>query len=163
LAISVVTFQVFKLASGEQVLVRQLTESDEAPEPGERTRKANEEALRRSAARFGFGDEFSAILAAADRLGLHKYVTHKSVMVAPMVDRRRCLFLVYADRPCREGGLRTYVASPAFEEFFHIPAKRVEELLGHSEWGCLTTQRIAPFLRGLEDLVGEAPKPEASS
>jgi Holliday junction resolvase-like predicted endonuclease len=162
LAISVVTFQVFKLASGEQVLVRQLTESDEAPEPKERTRKASEEALCRSAAAFGFGKEFAAIIEAADRLGLHKYVTNKSVMVAPMADRRRCLFLVYADKLYKGTGLRTCIVPTAFEEFFNIPAKRVRDLLGHAEWGCLTKERTASFLHGLEKLMQEAKTPEAS-
>jgi len=82
-------------------------------------------------------------------------------MIAPMADRRRCLFLVYADKPYKGDGLRTYVAAAAFEEFFHIPAKRVEDLLGHAEWGSLTKQRTASFLRGLEQLMAEARKPEA--
>jgi hypothetical protein len=163
LAISVVSFQVFTLASGEQVLVRELTESDETPEPKERTRKSNEDVLRRSAATLGFGTEFNVILGAADRLGLHKYVTHKSVMFAPMADRRRCLFLVYADKLHKGSGLKTYVEPAAFQEFFNIPAERVRDLLGHTEWGCLTKERTSSFVRGLETLMEEAKTLEASS
>jgi len=152
LPISVVSFQVFKLASGEQVLVRELTESDDAPQPKDRAIKANVEALCRSAETFGFGKEFSAIVDAADRFGLHRYVTHKSVMFAPMADRRRCLFLVYADKLYKGVGLKTYVVPSAFQEFFNIPDGRVQKLLGHSEWGYLTKERIASFVVGLDTL-----------
>jgi hypothetical protein len=160
LSISVVTFQVFKLTGGERVLIRELTESDEL-EPGQdRDAVRREKALRRSASIFGLGKEFEAILTVADRYGLKKRITNKSIMFAPPADARRVLFLVYADKPSKDGGLNMFVSSDAFKEFFGLPRRRVVELLGHDGWGSLVRGRVGRFTRGLEELLQKATQKE---
>jgi Holliday junction resolvase-like predicted endonuclease len=154
-SISVVTFQVFRLDGGKRVLVRELTESDAPQADQDRSSAFREKALRQSAAAFGMGKEFDAILSMANRHGLRKRITNKSVMFAPPADARRVLFLVYADRPMKDGGLRTWVNPEAFKEFFGLKPHRVVELLCHDRSGSLVRGRVPKFTRGLDELLRE--------
>lgn len=147
LPIHAVTFQVFALASGERILIRELSETELAPEPAIKV-----EAVLKRADRSGTGDALRKIHSVATNLGLHPRPWKTSIMYAPQLNRTRCLFTVWAD-PKLTGKVRIYMASEAVEEFFGIKAAQVTRAVGFEGWGEVDPAEVDSLLGRIKSLL----------
>ena len=129
--IRAINFEVFDLADGSKVLVREAKESAtpaRAPESA-----AEQRTLERVIAVAGGpespeGKSLLAIAAAAERNGLHVRPYKVSLMITPPSMRTRMLFVVWKDE--RRAGTGITFSPEAIAEFFPIAPERVVEILG---------------------------------
>jgi hypothetical protein len=123
--ISVVSYQVHSLGSGQRVLVRQLRESD-APVPGERAKPSPDEVESRVLA---LPPEVKAIYGAAVEHGWHPRWWPKTIWFGPPTNRSRSLLGM--DKVVDEsGGVRVWVGPSAIAEFLPVSEEEVKGLLG---------------------------------
>ena len=114
--ISIVSFEVFELDGGPQLLVREVV--DEPAEPPAPRQKLTVEAIRRRAVDAGVVEQFDRFVAMARKAGLAVQPQRASVRIAPPDNRTR--FLMYARPQAGESGgeLLVHVGPEAFAEFF---------------------------------------------
>ena len=100
------------------------------------------------------------LLAAGDRLGLHLRPYVVSVMLTPPTNKTRMLFTVAPET----GGLRVWVSTDAFEEFFpEISADEARRQLGSAEpERLLDDAATREFIVGLERLLHPTPLQQAA-
>ena len=127
--ISVVSFDVFEVAGGQQLLIREVVDEPTGlPTP---RRRLTEDAIRRRAIDAGVGKQFDRFVKMARQAGLAVQPQRASVRIAPPTNRTR--FLMYA-RPQTggDGGELLIHAGPKqFAEFFpHIDEGDAIEALG---------------------------------
>lgn len=126
--ISVVSFEVFQLDDGPQLLIREVTEEPVEPLP---RRRLTVEAIRRWAADVGVGEQFDRFVNIARAAGLAVQPQRASVRIAPPTNRTR--FLMYAQPRSGDSGgeLRIHVGAKVFPEFFpHVDEQEVVEAIG---------------------------------
>jgi len=158
---SVVSFEVFALPSGEQALVRELTESDE--EPGTALRRTsnkrptpNREQFLQLAESNGCGDAIRQFIEGAERAGLYPRLYPRSVMLTPPTNKTRGLLGTNVN-PDRDGNLRVWNVPETFTEFYDIPESRYEEAMGvGNDWLAVPQKEVASFMGRLAKLVREA-------
>ena len=146
--ISVVSFEVFEVASG-QLLIREVV--DEPTEPPAPRRRLTVDAIRRSAFDAGVGKQFDRFVKMAEEAGLAVQPQRASVRVAPPTNRTR--FLMYAQPRLGEGGgeLRIHVGPKQFAEFFpHIDEGEAIEALGSLDGKILGGQPLDELLDQIE-------------
>ena len=127
--ISVVSFEVFELDGGPQLLIREVVNEPTKPPPPRRRRTV--EAIRRWAVDVGVGKQFDRFVNMAMVAGLAVQPQRASVRIAPATNRTR--FLMYAQP--RAGGiggeLGIWVGPKQFAEFFpHVNEEDVIDALG---------------------------------
>ena len=112
--ISVVSFEVFKLDGGPQLLIREVSEEPIVHPP----RRITVKAIHTWAVKEGVGEQFDRFVAMSKEAGLAVQPQRASVRIAPPTDRRR--FLMYAQpRAGASGGeLGIWVGPQQFAEFF---------------------------------------------
>ena len=95
------------------------------------------------------------LLAAGDRLGLHRRPYVASVMFTPPTNRTRMLFTVWSEKDA----LRVWMSADAFEEFFpEISADEARRQLGPADQErLLDGNATREFIAGLERLLQPAP------
>lgn len=124
-----VSFEVFQLPSGEQMLIREVVEEEGQLEAGRsRRRRRTVDDFYRLADVAGVGDEFRALLTAAQEAGLFvRPFTHK-VTITPASHHNRYLMTF---QPDAERGIRFAHAPETFAEFFDgLSAQDVVDVLG---------------------------------
>ena len=147
----VVSFDVFDLPNGQQLLVREVLEDESEPTspPVERTRRTVEDIVALSASP-EVASAFRRIVQAAETAGLHPRPYTRSVMIAPKTHRNRFLVVL---TPRKSGGLRINHSVEAFAEFFpEIPTDRVEELLGPRGGRTVSDEELEAEVQSITEL-----------
>lgn len=149
--IDAVTFEVFELADGGLVLIREVGETTRGPEPLPEGEKLK--AVLAQAQKNGDLAIFENFLAAGRRLGFYARPYKVSVMFTPATNRTRMLFTVWTGL----GDSSMYTSSEAFEEFFPgITADQARLHLGPDGFRKLDDNSAGEFLSGLERLFAES-------
>ena len=124
LSIDVVSFEVFKLADGPKLLIREVIE--EHPDAPSRPRpERSVDAIRRRAAAENVLEPFDRFIRMADDAGLFVRPYTLSVMITPPAHHGR--FLMYATP--RAGGIHIAAGPDAFAEFFDVSEQEATEAL----------------------------------
>lgn len=89
---------------------------------------------------------------AALQLGLHPRPYKKAVMVTPPSNKSRMLFSFWVT-PDRDGRLRFYSSSEAFQDFFPVTAQEALDHLGEDGWRGFDEEATRRFLEGLHELL----------
>jgi hypothetical protein len=149
IAIEAVTFEVFGLADGELIMVREIeTPSDagRAPIPPDERLKGVLAQAEKNNDRAIFED----FLAAGHRHELYVRPFKVSLMFTAPANKTRMLFTIWTE-PERT---RMYTSSETFEEFFpEIWAEQARHHLGPDGSRKLDQESAAKFLSGLEHLL----------
>jgi hypothetical protein len=151
--IEAVTFEVFELADGGLIMVREIPET--APEAATEPTPEHERlrAVLERAEENGDRAIFESFLAAGKRLGFHARPYKASVMFTPPTNRTRMLFTIWTNR----GGSSVYTSSEAFEQFYpDISAEQARQHLGQDGDHPLDKHSATDFLSRLEQLLGES-------
>lgn len=146
--INVVSYQVFEVQGGQQILVRELTESEAKPPSGP---KVTVEDICAAAQRSGIGKEFEIILEAAWKHRIYPRPIKHCVMYTPASKRTRTLFTVWAG-PLAGGLLSVYVVPAAFAEFYMVTEEEAISILGPEGWRRMTTSDVEAFVANLDRL-----------
>ena len=132
--IGIVSFEVFELDGGPQLLIREVV--DEPTEPPPPRRQLTVEAIRRQAVDVGVGEQFDRFVSIAEAAGLAVQPQKRSVRIAPPANRTR--YLMYARPHDSDGKLWISVGSEPFAEFFPhlVEQKAIDDLseLKQEEW-----------------------------
>ena len=132
--ISVVSFEVFELDGGPQLLIREVV--DEPTKPPPPRRRLTVDPIRRWAVDVGVGKQFDRFVNMALEAGLAVQPQRASVRIAPPTNRTR--FLMYAQpRAGGSGGeLGIWVGPKQFAEFFpHVDEETAIDALGRYDDG----------------------------
>lgn len=162
LPINIVIFEVFKLGSDEQLLLRELTETEIGYPAFERKRMPTIDELLANADQFATKDDFRKIYEAALRHNLYPRPYKVSIMYAPISNKSRTLLTVPVT-PKKDGTIRIYVASSGFMEFFPVPEETTLELLGEDGWYSMESQEVKQFIEKLDSFFAEVASQDADS
>ena len=153
--ISVVSFEVFELDGGPQLLIREVV--DEPTEPPPPRRRLTVEAIRHWAVDVGVGPQFDRFVNMSKEAGLAVQPQRASVRIAPPNNRTR--FLMYAQPHSGGSGgeLRIHVGPKQFAEFFpHVDERDAIDALGTYEDGaCLAGEALDRMLDQIERFLTE--------
>lgn len=129
--IELISFQVFALPDGQQVMVRELKDADFVASSSESSAGTSRsvEGIARMAAASGVGEAFEAVRELARKHGLYARAYKKCVMYTPPQNRTRCLFAAWSDHVVY-GPMTLYVYSRAFAEFFDVSEEQALSTLG---------------------------------
>lgn len=145
--IRAVTFEVLDVGQGQQVLVREVTESVEI-EPVTPA-GTSIEAVFALAKQQGHGDELQVVYKAAVRNGLYPRPWKTCLMLAPPSQRGRALLTLWADG-------RFWTLATAFTEFYSISEDEVRAALGPDGWHNLTPDVASSIASGLDTLLQDS-------
>ena len=126
--ISTVSFEVFELDAGPQLLIREVV--DEPTRPSTPSRQFTVEAVRRQAVDAGVSEQFDRFVDIAEGAGLAVQPHKLSVRIAPPTNRVR--MLMYACPLASDSGGQLYfeVSPKTFAEFFpHIDEREAVDAL----------------------------------
>ncbi len=151
--ITIVSYEVFRLASGEQIMVRELTEGEGTEvEPDSTTHYTlSLEQMRAKAAENGIGEAFEILLDVAIRHDFYPRTYKRSVMYTPLKNKTRMLYTVRTDAD-KEGNLQLYVWHEAFSEFDDV-SDRAHALLGEHGWRSITVTDARQFVAKVDELM----------
>lgn len=150
--ISVVTYEVFELPSGERILLRELTDADQAaPEQPVQAQHLRLDDLEALARQHGVGEEFQILVQAAQKHDIYPRPYKHSVMFTPPNKRTRMLFTIRV-RPNNRGNIWLYNGPAVFAEFYNVSAEEATRILGHDGWHEMDTAQIQQFARNLDVL-----------
>ena len=148
--IGVVSFEVFKLGDGPQLLIREVF--DEPAQPPPPKRRYTIEAIRGLAEKVGVRQQFDRFVKMSERAGLPVQPQRASVRIAPPANRTR--FLMYAGpRAGASGGeLGIWVGAGRFAEWFpHIDEGEAAAALGkYDDGGYLAGKALDDRLEQIE-------------
>ena len=147
--ISVVSFDVFELAGGQQLLIREVV--DEPTEPTAPRPRLTVDAIRGCAVDVGVGKQFDRFVKMAREAGLAVQPQRASVRIAPPTNRTR--FLMYARPGTGDGGgeLLIHAGPKQFAEFFpHIDEREAIEALGRLDGACESGEALDALLDQIE-------------
>ena len=161
LPIEVVSFEVFELDGGPQLLIREVVdEPARLPRPGHRL---TVDAIRARAVDLGVSEQFDRFVEMSERAGLPVQPQRSSVRIAPPSDRRRFLMYASPGTGASGGGLRIWVGPKRFAEWFpHIDEDEATATLGrYNEGGHLGGEELDNRLDQIERfLKAHFPPPE---
>ena len=160
--ISVVSFDVFELDGGPQLLIREVVdEPTEPPPPG---RRLTVEAIHRWAVDVGVGRQFDRFVNMAQAAGLAVQPQRASVRIAPPTNRTR--FLMYAQPHSGDSGgaLLIQVGPKQFAEFFpHVDEREAIDALGKLDGACVGGEALDTLLDQIERfLTDKVQQPDAN-
>ena len=154
-AVNVVSFEVFRLNDGPQLLIRQIVEEKIVPSPPRR--RFTVQAIRNRAVEVGVDAQFDRFLNMTQAAGLAVQPQRASIRVAPPANRTR--FLMYAQpRAGRTGGeLGIWVGPKQFAEFFpDVSEAEATEALGEYDDGAyLAGEALGKRLDQIERFLTE--------
>ena len=160
--ISIVSFEVFELNGGPQLLIREVV--DEPTEPPVPRRRLTVDAIRRWAVDVGVGEQFDRFVRMAEAAGLAVQPQRASVRIAPPINRSR--FLMYAQPHYGDHGgeLRIHVGPKQFAEFFpHVDEREAIEALGKLDGACVGGETLDALLDRIERfLMDKVQRPDAN-
>jgi len=128
--ISLVSFDVFELKDGQQILAREITEPS-IPDIIY-TESIFIDQLYQQADQEGVGKEFRALYEVAVKNKLYPRIYKHSIMYTPPNNRNRMLYTVWAKRMMN--GVKGYVSPKAFAEFYPVSEEKALEMLGKEGW-----------------------------
>lgn len=157
--IQVIYFETATNTAREPVLCRQqilLDPNQPAAKPKKRSKKPPAikthaiERMLRLADENGIGAEFRLFHDKAMELGMYPRLYRWSIMYAPPQNRTRCLICVWAvtEKP----GLRMYIASRVFAEFYPVSEQDAIACIGRDRWDRLQSDQVADFIKSLANL-----------
>lgn len=150
--INVVTYEVFELPSGERILLRELTDADQAaPEQPVQSQRPKLDDLEAIATQHGVGEEFRTLVQAAQKHDIYPRPYKRSVMFTPPNKRTRMLFTIRV-WPNKRGNIWLYNGPAVFAEFYDVSAEEATRILGHDGWHEMDTAQIQQFARNLDVL-----------
>ena len=160
--IGVVSFEVFELDAGPQLLIREVV--DEPVEPSPPPRRFTVDSLRDRAADAGVGEQFDRFLDMAKAAGLPVQPHKLSVRIAPPTNRTRMLMYAHPSAGGRGGQLYFEVSPTTFAEFYpHLDEREAADALSelnkvHASGDELDAvlDRIERFLTEKVQLAGAA-------
>ena len=114
--IGVVSFEVFELDGGPQLLIREVVE--EPVKPSSPPRHFTVEAVRHRAADAGVGEQFDRFVDIAEAAGLKVKPNKLSVSIVPPANRARMLMYAYPSAGDSGGQLYFEVSLDTLAEFF---------------------------------------------
>ncbi len=108
------------------------------------------ERLLRLADENGIGVDFRRFHDEAMKVGMYPRVYRWSIMYAPPQNRTRCLICVWAvtEKP----GLRMYIASSVFAEFYAVNEQQVIACIGRDRWDRFQSDQVLDFTKSLANL-----------
>lgn len=125
--IRVVSFEVFRVDHERQMLVREVTEADAAPQT-EAQHSYSVDAVFARAAQSGAAARFRIVYDTALSHDLYARPYKRSIMYTPPSNKTRMLFTAWLTDDT--GGLALYLSADAFAEFYPIDADAVRAALG---------------------------------
>ena len=126
--IGVVSFEVFELDAGPQLLIREVV--DEPAKPSSPSRRFTVEAVRDRAADAGVREQFDRFVDIAQAAGLAVQPHKLSVRIAPPDNRVRMLMYAYPSAGGSGGQLYFEVSPATFVEFFpHLDEREAVDAL----------------------------------
>jgi hypothetical protein len=162
--IRAVTFDVFTLADGQRVLVRDEREQEVEPISSSRAGYSLQTVIEKAGgADSPGGRRMQAIIDAASRNGLYPRAYKYSVMLTPPTMKTRYLGTVW--RVNRQQIVMTYSAD-AFAEFFPVDAASVRGILGDERIDFMSDEQAVEWgtrLDRLFDMIGERGKGAAGT
>lgn len=129
--IRIVSFGVFELDGGPQLLAREVVEEPAPRTPQAERRKLTVPAIRERAVVEGVAEQFNRFVNMSERAELAVQPQRASVRIAPPANRTR--FLMYASP--QGGGLLIYTGPQQFNEFFGIAEEEAADALGSANDG----------------------------
>ena len=126
--ISIVSFEVFELDGGPQLLIREVV--DEPTEPPPPPRRLTVEEIRRRAVDVGVVRQFDRFVHIAEAAGLAVQPQRASVRIAPPANRTRFLMYARPDSGNSGGVLHIAVGPRQFAEFFPVDEQEAITALG---------------------------------
>ncbi|MDE0260275.1 MAG: endonuclease NucS [Gammaproteobacteria bacterium] len=161
IAIEVVSFEVFRLDDGPQLLIREVVE--EPVQPASRKRRYTVEAIRQLAVEAGVDEQFDRFVEMSERAGLPVQAQRRSVRIAPPANRTRFLMYASPQAGASGAGLRIWVGPKRFAEWFpHIDEDKATAALGrYDEGGYVGGEELDKRLDQIERFLKEHfPPPE---
>ncbi|MDD5367869.1 MAG: endonuclease NucS [Anaerolineaceae bacterium] len=151
--ISVISFDMFELETGERILTRELTEldTDHGNAFSEPVKYQTIDAICHMADQHGVGAEVHALVEGALKHGLYPRPYARSIMFTPPNNHTRMLFTVRAD-PKPGKPLWMYIEPEVFTEFFPVSEEAALGALGVSGWREMTANQVEAFVNGLDGL-----------
>ncbi len=126
--IRIVSFEVFELDGGPQLLIREVV--DEPTKPQSPPRRFTVEAVRHRAVDVGVGEQFDRFVKIAEAVGLAVQPHKLSVRIAPPTNRTRMLMYAYPEAGDSGGQLYFEVSPSTFAEFYrHIEEREAADAL----------------------------------
>jgi hypothetical protein len=150
--ITAVTFDVFQLADGQRILVREISEADIVPPTAKKKPARSAADVKKVCAladQTGVGEEFRLIFEEIKKLGLHYRPYARSIMYAHPDHKTRMLFTVWA----HQKPLKAYIGYEAFVDYYPVTTEQVAEALGPSSWRRLDFEQAKQLIAGLEKLI----------
>ncbi|MCY4498500.1 MAG: endonuclease NucS [Rhodospirillaceae bacterium] len=147
--IGVVSFEVFGLDDGPQLLIREVIDEPTVPPPP--PRRLTIDAIRRRAVDVGMGRQFDRFVNIAEAAGLAVQPQRASVRIAPPTNRTR--YLMYAQPRSGEGGgeMLIHVGPKYFAEFFpHVDEREAVDALGKLDGACVGGEALDNLLDRIE-------------
>ena len=143
LPISLISFDVFELPGGEQILVRELTESDTEAIATSKYKPVSAEEVCALADGSGVGNDFRKIKKTAEDIGLYPRSYKTSIMYTPPFQKNRMLFTIWAQP--EYGLLKLYVSPKAIAEFYPISEEKATEILRMSGYQYFSSNQVDEF------------------
>ena len=161
--IRIVSFEVFELDGGPQLVIREVV--DEPTEPPPPRRRLTVEAIRRRAVEVGMGEQFDRFVDIAEAAGLAVQPQRASVRIAPPTNRTR--YLMYAQPRSGDSGGELYISvgPEQFAEFFpHVDEQEAIDALGKWKNGASVGGEALDTLLGQIErfLADKVQQPDAS-
>lgn len=159
--ITLVSFDVFTLVDGQQILARELHESgtaEIAPARATQGSTVTVEQICVLADQNGVGRSFRAIMRMAEEAGLYMRPYKKSIMYTPPANRNRMLFTVSATSTDQK--LKTYIGASAFAEFYPLSIEEATTLVGEDGWRAMDDEQVEQFVLRLQEFFRQLEKAE---
>ena len=154
--ISIVSYEIFEVADGQRILIRELAEEEIEPLPVKKN-KVTLEQLCMTADQCGIGEGFRLIRTAAEKHNLYPRLWATSVMYTPPSNRKRMLFTVWV-KSRTNNMLKIYVGTDVFPEFYPVRAKEARQYLGPDGWREMNKTDVEKFIDGLDRLFAQIEK-----
>lgn len=152
--IYLVIFDIYALADGQQILLRELSEADSTmPVSKPAKDDVSLEALYQQADAAGIGKDFRRFCAAGLSYGLYPRLWKTSAMFAPPESRNRMVFTAWA-KPVRKK-LKVYLSPEALSEFFPISVSDATSAIGKDGVRELDSGEVTRLLKTLTELFAK--------
>ena len=152
--INTVTFDVFQLEDGEQILLREITETEFAPLETRTQKRVVVDDVLSLADNYPTGNVFRKLLEVAEKHNLSIRPWATCLMYAPPANRTRSLYTVWAI-PKSGGKLSVYVETSAFSEFFPIAEETAFSIFGDAGYRLIDAGNVDEFISNLDRLFEE--------
>jgi len=127
LPITVSSFQVYSTENGQQILVRELLETETKSDRSYSTGSVDE--IIGAASQYGLAEEFRTLADIGTQFGLYSRPYKRSVMLTPQSNKTRTILNIKVPKRDKNA-LKLYVATSAIAELFPLSEKEVVTYLG---------------------------------